>query len=126
VQDVPSVPPFAEQADGDAEPGRGGEHRGAIGARQGALADDDRRTPGGLERLGEVRVAIDEAGDDRWALAEVVVAVGEVGALADHADARLPGQPQLAQAGVEHRRLEARLVPIRRMASASSIPRGCC
>ncbi len=50
-------------------------------------------------------VSVDGAG------AQVVVVVGQVGVLADHADAQRAGQPALAQAGVQHRRFDARVGP---------------
>jgi hypothetical protein len=43
--------------------------------------------------------------------AEVVVAVRQVGLLADHADADSAGHPALAQAGVQHRSLDPRIGP---------------
>ena len=79
------------------------------GARQSALPDDDQRVLGLLQRLRRSAVAVGQIAQRLGAGAEMLVVVGQVGRVADHADRQIAGAPALADAGVEHRRFEARI-----------------
>ena len=78
----------------------------AVWAGQGARADDQGRSLGGLQHLGEARAGLGQGGQGGGGLTEVVEVIGQVGGLADEADLQSPGQPAAAQAGVQDRRLE--------------------
>ena len=74
-----------------------------------------------FKRLGEV--ALPWRGPPaRPGRAQVVVVVGQVGLLADDADSQRAGQPALADAGVQHRRFEARIGPDQQ--DGVGLPRG--
>src|SRR5690606_2732218 len=78
-----------------------GEDGGAVGTGERTLADDDERLPGGGERRAEIAVAGRDHGERVRAGAEIFMRIGEIRALADHADARPAHPPPLADAAVE-------------------------
>ncbi len=110
VQDAEAVPArrvtaptISCQLGGVRENGR------AISTRQGALADDDHRVLGGLQRFGEVVLAGDEFGQGFGAGTEIFVGVAQCRRLRrSRAIGRPPRPPALADAGVENRGFIAR------------------
>ena len=91
----------------------GGERQdgGAVGPRQRRLADDDQRPLGAFDFLEEGMRAAGELGEGLRAGAEMLIRIGEVGLRPDQADGKMPLRlpPALQDAGIEHRRFEARI-----------------
>ena len=109
VQDVEAVPVVADQRR-SARRARGrGEDRGAIRAGERAGAEDQHRPLGLLEALAELVVAAGELGEALRAGAELDHRVGQVRDRADPADREAALAPALAQPGVDQRGLEARV-----------------
>src|ERR1019366_8152779 len=61
--------------------------------------------------LGEIALGLDHVAQRARTRAQMRVRIGQVGPLADHAELQVAPEPVLADAGVEHRRLKARIGP---------------
>jgi hypothetical protein len=109
VQHGKAVPFLGDRADIVGELGGERQHGRAVGARQRALADDDERALGVLQERMEADAAFGQPRQRLGPRAQRLVFVAQVGGLADDADRQVGLQPLLADAGVEHRRLEARV-----------------
>ena len=103
MQNVEAVPAILDDAERQRRFGGKRQHGEAVGPRERAGAEDEHRL--GLVR----RRMIDEGGERVRPGAEIIVFVGQVGLLADDADQAIALEPALADAGVEHRRLDARV-----------------
>ena len=103
MQNVEAVPAVLDHAERQRRLGGERQHRRPVDARDRAGAEDEHR----LRLVG--RRMLGEGGERLRAGAEIIVAVGQVGLLADDADQAIALQPALADAGVEHRRFEARI-----------------
>ena len=96
MQHGESVPAVLHDAKIDR--GLGGERsdRRAILPRQGAGAQQQERTLRRLERLGEIALTGGKLAERFRPRAEIIVGIGQVGALADQADGEFAGAPALA------------------------------
>ena len=106
MQDVEAVPALGDDADLLRQRAERVEHRRPIVARQRSAADDDRRPLGLRQRIHSRLWQFAQRLRTR---AEVAVFIGQIGLFADQSDLGLAGQPRLAQAGVQQRRLGARI-----------------
>ncbi len=106
MQHVEAVPAVLDQA---VILGPGRDHlqdRRGVLAGQHARSDNEGRLLG-----GDRRMVVEHLLQAGRASAHVMIAVVEVGLVADHADAHAGGQPALAQAGVDQRGFQARVGP---------------
>ncbi len=109
VQDGKTVPAFGHGADIDGELCGACQNTRAIRAGKRALADDDQRRLGLRQHLGEGMVAIHQILQRIGTSTEIFVIITQVTAFADHADREAAAAPALADAGIEHGSLEARV-----------------
>ncbi len=82
---------------------------GAVRPRQRAPADDHQRALGFRQHAAELVHARSDIRQRLRPGAEIVVGIGEIRAFADQADREVAHAPALADAGVEHGRLAARI-----------------
>ena len=110
VQHVPAVPAVAHDAErfGDAASG-GAACAGSVERAPAPPRSPAARPP--CSALTKSDFAVGEPAQRRGAVAQVLVAIGQVRRLADQAEAGLAAEPHLAEAGVQHRRLEPRIGP---------------
>ena len=85
------------------------DDREAVKARESARADDHQGPLRRPQFLGEAMPPGDEVGERLRTGAEIVVRIGEIGALADHPDGQRCGAPALADARVDERGLDPRI-----------------
>ena len=109
VEHGEAVPVVADGVDRLRELRRLAEDRRAVGAGDSPLPDDDQRMRRRLQRLEEAAGTVGQRLQRLRAGAELLVVVAQVADLADDADRQLALLPALADAGIEHRGLEARI-----------------
>ena len=85
------------------------QDRGAIGAGERARAQDDHRALGVLQHLGEGMAAVGDGFQHADIGAQLLDRIGEIDRRADIGDLQRAGQPRLADAGIQHRRIPARI-----------------
>ena len=109
MKDAKAVPVLTHGIYGLREPGGLAEHRCPVGAGQRPLPHDDQRMARRLQRLEEIALAIGQRLQRLRPGAELLIVVAKVADFADHADRQIALPPALADARIEHGRLEARI-----------------
>ena len=108
MQQIEPVPIRPQRADIRRELPACREQRRAIGGAQGGGAEDDHRLLGVLQLLGKARTHQKRL-QRRAAIAQMLHRIGEIRRRPDRANHNPARQLTLADPGIEHRRLAARI-----------------
>ncbi len=103
MEDIEAVPVLADGADRLRDLRGERENRGAVGAIERTLADDDHRA------LGLGKPLLEHLREGFRTGSEIVVRIGEIRSLSDHTDANAALRVALADPRIENGRLDARV-----------------